>query len=306
MKAALCTAYGGPEVLKIAQVPKPQPKSHEVLIAVKATAVNSGDVRVRGLVAEGIMKVFMRLAIGITKPRNPILGTVFAGEIEAIGAKVTKFKVGDQVFGMTGFKFGTHAEYLCISENGNLFAMPSNTSYEEAASLIFGGQTAIFFLEFLKKLPLTKPRVLILGATGSVGVAAVQVARYYGAEVTAVCSSDGLSLVKRLGLEYVITYDADGLQALGGKFDFILDAVGKYSKNTIKPYLAARGVFKTVGGFEYASESVDQLKLIKKLAEEQQLTPVIDKVFSLEAIADAHQYVDSGRKKGNVVVVMGY
>lgn len=302
MKAALCTAYGGPEVLKIAEVPKPQPKSHELLIAVKATAVNSGDVRVRGLVVEGIMKVMMRLAIGINKPRNPILGTVFAGQVEAIGPQVKSYKVGDQVFGMTGFKFGAHAEYLCISEKGNLYSMPTETSYEEAVSFIFGGQTVIHFFDKMQIFNRKNPSILILGSTGSVGCAAVQLARYYGADVIAVCGEKGKALMKKLQVEKVITYDSDGLQNIHQRFDFIFDAVGKYSKKDCQKWLKEGGVFKTVGGFEVASESVAQLVLLHQLIKSKEIIPVIDQVFSLDQIVEAHRYVDTGRKKGDVVI----
>src|SRR5690606_37848262 len=187
--------------LKLQDVEKPQPKENDLLVKVMSTCVNSGDVRVRGLKAEGFMKLMMRVVLGFNKPRKPILGNVFSGIVERIGSNVTQFKVGDQVYGITGFKFGTHAEYVTIHENSTVIKMPSNATFDEAVSLIFGGQTAIYFLDKMKIDEKPNASMLIIGATGSVGTAAVQIAQYYGATITVVCSSHGKSLVEQLGVE---------------------------------------------------------------------------------------------------------
>lgn len=302
MRAVICTKYGPPEVLKIVEVSKPCPKDNEVLVKVRATAVNSGDVRVRSLGVEGFMKVVMRLVLGFHKPRKPILGTVYSGTIENTGKKVSKFNIGDKVFGMTGFNFGTYAEYLVVKENGNIAFMPEKATFEEAVSLIFGGQTAIYFLEKAKIAEKKKPKILIIGATGSVGIAATQIAQYYGADVTVVCSSSGKSLVESLGVGKIILYDKEVFSNQPKTYDIIFDAVGKTTKSECKVILAEGGIYKTVGGLEYAGESKEQLEFIKKLYEKGMLKPVIDKTFSLDDVVAAHRYVDQGRKKGNVIL----
>jgi NADPH:quinone reductase-like Zn-dependent oxidoreductase len=302
MKAVICTKYGLPDVLEIQDVKKPTPKDNEILVRIIATAVNSGDVRVRGLAVEGFMKIIMRLALGITKPRKPILGTVFSGIVESKGNKVSKFNIGDKVFGMTGFNFGTYAEYIAVKESGNVACMPNNASYEEAVSLIFGGQTAIYFLDKIMTVKKTEPKVLVIGATGSVGSAAIQIAQHYGADITAVCSTEGKPLVESLSVSKIVLYDKEDFYKHTNKFDFIFDAVGNSTKKQCKNLLQNDGIFKTVGGLEYASESQKQLELIKELYENGKLKAIIDKIFLFDEVVDAHKYVDTGRKKGNVVL----
>jgi NADPH:quinone reductase-like Zn-dependent oxidoreductase len=302
MKAIICTKYGPPEVLKLQDVEKPQPKENDLLVKVMSTCVNSGDVRVRGLKAEGFMKLTMRVVLGFNKPRKPILGNVFSGIVERIGSNVTQFKVGDQVYGITGFKFGTHAEYVTIHENSTVIKMPSNATFDEAVSLIFGGQTAIYFLDKMKIAEKPNASMLIIGATGSVGSAAVQIAQYYGATVTAVCSSRGKSLVEQLGVATMVLYDQEDFLDLPQTFDFIFDAVGTTTKKQCKKLLKKGGIYKTVGGMEMASEYKNQLELLKLLFEKGHLKAVIDKTYPLENIVEAHRYVDTGRKKGNVVI----
>lgn len=230
MKAVICTKYGPPDVLHIQEVNKPISKDNEIFVRIISTAVNSGDTRVRGLAVKGLMKIIMRLVLGFSKPRKPILGTVYAGIVEDVGAKVFKFKKGDSVFGMTGFNFGTYAEYITIKEKGNISLMPANATYDEAVSLIFGGQTAIYFLEKAKLLEKKTKKILIIGATGSVGSSAIQIARYYGADVTAVCSSEGKALVESLGITKIILYDKEDFSKQNNQYDFIFDAVGKTTK----------------------------------------------------------------------------
>jgi NADPH:quinone reductase-like Zn-dependent oxidoreductase len=302
MKAILCTQYGPPDVLKIGEVPVPVVTDDGILVKIYATAVNSGDVRVRALAVEGAMKWMMRLVLGFTKPRKPILGTVYAGVVEQVGARVSHVQVGDRVFGMTGFAFGTHAEYCLVSSKGNLLAMPRNASFEEAAALIFGGQTAIYFLEKAKIPQKTAPKVLIIGATGSVGVAAIQLCMHYGAAVTAVCSSAGRELMNELGVKNVIYYDQEEFSQYPERFDLVFDAVGKTTKKQCAGLLTAGGLFKTVGGLDYASESVAQLALLKELHESGQMKAVIDRIYPMDEAVEAHRYVDTGRKKGNVVL----
>ncbi|WP_304132427.1 NAD(P)-dependent alcohol dehydrogenase [Ignavibacterium album] len=302
MKAIICTKYGPPEVLKMRDVPKPVPKGNEILVKIISTSVNSGDVRVRNLAVEGFIKVVMRLVLGFFKPRKPILGTVYAGIIEGVGTNVSKFKTGDKVFGMTGFKFGTYSEYITVKENGNITSIPEKASFDEAVSIIFGGQTATYFLAKAKIGQKSNPKVLIIGATGSVGLSAIQIAQYYGADITAVCSSEGKQLVETLGISKIILYDKEDFTNKTENFDIIFDAVGKTTRKQCEKLLVKGGVFETVGGLEYAPESQEQLEFIKELYEKGKLKAVIDKVYPLNKVVDAHRYVDTGRKKGNVIL----
>jgi len=301
MKAVICTQYGSPDVLKLREWVKPNPKKDQILIKIIASAVNSADVRVRSLEVKGFMKFVMRLALGYSKPRNPILGTVFSGIVEEIGSGVTKFKVGVEVFGMTGFNFGTYAEYVVVNQNSNVLAKPFNATFEEAASLVFGGQTAIHFLEKTKLTQKASPKVLIIGATGAVGTAAIQLAKHAGSAVTAVCSSGGEGLAKKLGASKVICYDREDPKNFKGTFDVIFDAVGKNGKNYCRHLLNKKGTYESVNS-GYASETVAQLQLLKHLFEQGAFKAVIDKVYAMEDIVEAHKLVDSGRKKGNVVL----
>lgn len=301
MKAVICTKYGTPEVLQIQEVSKPIPKESQILVKIVATAVNSGDVRLRSLNVKGFLKVIMRLVLGISKPRKPILGTVFSGVVETVGDKVSKFKVGDNVFGMTGFKFGTYAEYITVNQNSNVIEMPKNATFEEAVAIIFGGQTAIYFLEKAKIAEKVNPKILIAGATGSVGTAAIQIARHHKADITAVCSSEGRKLVSELGVNSIVLYDKENFTKQTEKFDIIFDAVGKFNKKQCEILLNKNGIYKSVSS-GYASETIQQLQLLKELFEKGELKAVIDKTFQMDGIIVAHRYVDTGRKKGNVVL----
>ena len=301
MKAVICTKYGSPEVLQLQEVSKPIPKDSQILVKIVATAVNSGDARVRSLDVKGFLKVVMRLVLGISKPRKPILGTVFSGVVEAVGDKVSKFKVGDKVFGMTGFKFGTYAEYITVNQNSNVIEMPKNATFEEAVAIIFGGQTAIYFLEKAKIAEMVNPKILIIGATGSVGTAAIQIARHYNVDITAVCSSEGQKLVVELGVTNIILYDKEDFTKQTEKFDIIFDAVGKFNKKQCEILINKNGIYKSVSS-GYASETIQQLQLLKELFEKGEFKAVIDKTFQMDEIIEAHRYVDTGRKKGNVVI----
>lgn len=301
MKAVICKNYGPPEVLQIQEVPKPIPKDHELLVKIIASAVNSGDVRVRSLDVKGFMKIIMRLVLGISKPRKPILGTVFSGIVVGIGKNVTRFKVGDKVFGMTGLKFGTYAEYVTVNQNGIVVNMPVNARFEEAAALPFGGQTAIYYLNKARINKRTKPKVLIIGATGAVGTAAIQIANYYHSDITAVCSTNGVALVKSLGVNHIVLYDMEDYTKLTHKYDIIFDATGKSKPKECQLLLNEKGVYKTVGS-GYATETIEQLQLLKSLFEQGRFRAVIDKIYPMEEITAAHRYVDTGRKKGNVII----
>ncbi|MFY7840679.1 MAG: NAD(P)-dependent alcohol dehydrogenase [Lacibacter sp.] len=300
MKAVICTQYGSPEVLQIQEVAKPIPGRNQMLVRIVATAVNSGDVRVRSLDVKGWMKLLMRLVLGFSKPRKPILGTVFSGVVETVGDNVTKFKAADKVFGMTGFNFGTHAEYIAVDQNDYVIEMPVNASFEEAAAIIFGGHTAIYFLDKAKIADKPNKKILIIGATGSVGTSAIQLAKHYRADITAVCSSRGQKLVEELGVTNIILYDKEDFTKREEKFDIIFDAVGTSGRRQCKKLLKRNGVYKNVS--TYASETIQQLQLIKELFEQAELKAVIDKTFQMEEIIEAHRYVESGRKKGNVIL----
>ncbi len=302
MKAVVCNAYGPPEVLKLAEFPKPKPKDNEILVKVVATAVNSADVRIRGLNVSGWMKPIMRLVLGFTKPRNPILGVVFAGVVVEVGSNVKEFKVHDEVYGSTGFKCGAHAEFIAVRESGSITLKPKKASFEEAASLLFGAQTAIYFL---RKAKINKGQnVLIYGATGAVGVAAVQLALYYGAQVTAVCGPNGVDLIKSLGVKKVLDYKKDDVSSTGKQYNIVFDAVGKLSKQDRAKLMNDNCKFVTVAGLDVSSEKKSDLVFLADLFDRNEYRAVIDKTYSLEDIVEAHHYVDTGRKKGCVVITV--
>ena len=304
MKAVICTKYGAPEVLKLTELPKPTLRANEYLIRVKASAVNSADVRMRGLKVKGILKFIMRLVLGFSKPRNPVLGVDFAGIIEEVGLHTSSFKVGDHVFGMTGMKFGAHAEYLKQPEKATMLIMPKNATFEEAVSLLFGGTTSIYFLEKAGIRKNQNLEILIYGASGAVGSSAIQLANHYGAKVTAVCSKRNIDWVKALGANEAIAYDLNEIETLNKKYDIVFDTVGKIDKKILKKLVKPKGKFVTLEGLDVARVTKAQLELIKKLFETGVLKPVIDKTFPLEQIIQAHEYVDQGHKKGNVIITI--
>ncbi|MDG0058582.1 NAD(P)-dependent alcohol dehydrogenase [Priestia sp. P5] len=302
MKAMVCTKYGKPDVLQLKEVEKPIPKENEILIKIHATTVTSGDCRVRSFNSPLLLWLPMRMVLGLRKPRQSILGVELAGEVEEVGKNVTQFKKGDQLFAMTGMKFGGYAEYICLPEKGTIAVKPEGVTYEEAASISFGGTTALHF--FRKGNIQAGKKVLIYGASGAVGTAAVQLASYYGAEVTGVCSAKNSELVKSLGADRVIDYQHEDFTKKEERYDLIFDAVGKIIKNQCKESLALNGRFVSVEGQGIAKVQTDDLLLLKKLMEEGQIKSVIDRCYSLEQIPAAHEYVETGRKIGNVAVVL--
>lgn len=305
MKAVICTKYGPPEVLQIQDVPKPIPKDNEILVKIVATAVNSGDVRVRSLDVKGFMKTVMRFVLGFSKPRKPILGTVFSGIVEQAGKNVSNFKIGDEVYGITGFEFGTYAEYIAVSEKSVVVKKPSNATFEEAAAICFGGQTAYYFLEKANISKKANLKVLVYGATGAVGTAAIQIAKYHHAEVTAVCSEQGKELVQELSADKIILYNKEDYTKTAEKYAIIFDAVGKITKKQCEHLLNHGGIFKSVEGLDMASEEIKQLEFLRELFEKGKYKATIDKTYSIDEIVAAHRYVDTGRKKGNVVIKIG-
>ncbi|MCJ7989867.1 NAD(P)-dependent alcohol dehydrogenase [Priestia sp. OVS21] len=302
MKAMVCTKYGKPDVLQLEEVEKPIPKENEILIKIHATTVTSGDCRVRSFNSPLLLWLPMRIVLGLRKPRKSILGVELAGEVEDVGKNVTRFKKGDQLFAMTGMKFGGYAEYICLPEKGTIAVKPENVTHEEAASISFGGTTALHF--FRKGNIQAGQKVLIYGASGAVGTAAVQLASYYGAEVTGVCSAKNSELVKSLGADYVIDYQNEDFNKKEERYNLIFDAIGKITKNQCKGALALNGRFVSVEGQGIAKVQTEDLLLLKKLMEEGQIKSVIDRCYSLEQVPEAHEYVETGHKIGSVVVTL--
>ncbi|WP_338226290.1 NAD(P)-dependent alcohol dehydrogenase [Algoriphagus confluentis] len=302
MKAAVCSHYGPPEVVKIQQTDMPLPGEDEILVMVIAADLNAADKRVRRLEISGFLRPLMRMVLGFNKPRRPILGTAFSGIVIRKGKKVNFFHPGDEVFGVTGLKFGAHAEYLVIKESGCVVTKPKHCSFEEAAALPFGGQTASYFLGKLGIKKRVNPKVLIIGSTGAVGTAAVQICKSYEINPTVVCSSQGLDLMKKMGVEQIICYDQTDYTKISEKFDLIFDAFGNSNKKACLKLLNTGGAYRSVGGLEISSDSKEQLYYLKTLVDQGKFKPVIDRFFSLDEIVEAHHYLDSGRKKGTIII----
>jgi NADPH:quinone reductase-like Zn-dependent oxidoreductase len=314
MKAIVYRKYGGPEVLQLQEVAKPAPKDNEILIKIKATAANSGDARIRKADPFAV-----RFFFGLFRPKKNILGGVLSGEVEAVGQNVTRFKVGDSIFGSTGMGFGAYAEYRCLPENAVLDLKPENLSHEEAAVIPFGGNTALHFLTKVAIRP--GQEVLINGASGAVGSAAVQIAKHFGAIVTAVCSTANVKLVRSLGADKVIDYTVTDFTRNGEQYDVIFDTIGRISFAPALKSLREKGTLilgssgaagmlqsikpsrsgkKVIAGV--IRETNEGLHLLKVLAESGSFKPVIDRTYTLSQMPGAHAYVDGGHKKGNVAI----
>jgi len=306
MKAVVCTKYGAPEVLQLRDLEKPIPKHGEILVKIVATSVTASDCIVRSLNLPLLMKISARFALGFSKPRNPILGQILSGIIEDIGSSVTEFKVGDKVFAHTFMKFGAYAEYVCIPEKSCVLTMPENTSFEEAAAIPFGGTLA---LHFLIKANIQKGQnVLIYGASGANGTLAVQLTKNYGAFVDGVCSAKNFELIKSLGADAVYDYTSKDFKLDNDKYDLIFDAVGKKKSSELqyKNALKTNGQFISVDDGNPGKKAVNKknLMILKDLVEQKKIIPVIDKVYPIEQIVEAHRYVDKGHKIGNVIITI--
>jgi len=321
MKAIIYEKYGPPEVLQLKEVEKPTPLNNEVLIRVHATTATKYDCWMRSSTAPPGFWLPSRIASGFRKPKQPILGTELAGEIEAVGKDVKLFKKGDQVFACL-MNLGAYAEYVCIREDGFLAIKPANMTYEEAVAVVQGGLTALYFLR--KGNIQSGQKVLIFGASGGIGIYAVQLAKYYGAEVTGVCSTPKLEMVKSLGADKVIDYIKEDFTTNAQTYDIIFDTVGKTSVSQSLRSLKEKGlyIFATFGLgmlirslwltrksskraiFGVIEESTEDLIFLKELIEEGEIKPVIDRSYPLEQTAEAHRYVESGHKMGNVVITI--
>jgi NADPH:quinone reductase-like Zn-dependent oxidoreductase len=320
MKAMVCTKYGSPDVLQLREVEKPVPTSNEVLIKVHAATVTTASV-----IGRTGKPYFVRLFFGFSKPRNPILGQELAGEIEAIGSDVKSFEIGDKVFGMTGTALGAHAQYKCMNENSALTSMPRNAAFDDAAAIVEGGLTALNFLKHKAGIQ-EGPHVVIYGASGSVGTASIQVAKAFGTTVTAICSGANFDLVKSLGADFAIDYRQENFTENGSTYDIIFDTVGKLSFSRCKNSLTPTGIYLDAGDIgtiipmmwtslfggrkailtttytRSAEANLADLETLKRLFERGSIRAVIDRQYPLDDLANAYRYVDTGRKKGSLVI----
>jgi NADPH:quinone reductase-like Zn-dependent oxidoreductase len=307
MKAAVCTRYGPPEVLQLQDVRDPVPGAKDVLIRIRATTVTPSDCYIRSAIptARLFMRLMARAVIGLTRPRRPILGAVLVGEIEVVGRKVTRFQVGDRVWAFTMLRMGCYAQRTCLPATFKLLMpAPSNLTHDEAAAIPYGGLIAWYFLGKAKIK--SGQQVLVYGASGANGTCAVQIAKHLGAEVTAVCSTTNLELLRSLGADTVLDYTKEPASALK-RYDVVFDAVGRRKTSPLK--LASRNALTPGGKFVSVDDALprirgDDLIRLKELAEAGQLKPVIDRRYPLEQIANAHRYVELAHKKGNVVVTI--
>ena len=322
MTAIVCTKYGSPEVLEITEIDQPIAKENEILINIKATTVSAADVRVRGFRIPKSFWLPARLMLGLRKPKKAILGMEISGVVKAIGSVVTKFKVGDKVFACTLQTFGGYAEYIALPEDGVIAKMPEYLSFEEAAAIPIGGRTAYYYLKHLAKIA-PHHNILIYGASGSVGTYAIQLAKYFGAHVTGVCSTANIELVKSLGADKVIDYTTPHFINSFEQYDIVFVTIDRCPFKVLKKTLTEEGVYLNIGrplpSFDmiktsifdkkkkiivgkYVPESPEYLEALRRLVESFKIHPIIDRAYKLNAIVEAHHYVDKGHKRGNVVI----
>lgn len=304
MKAVICTKYGSPEVLKLKNIEKPTIGKNDVCIKVYATAVTASDCIIRGFKVTPKHQLLMRLVVGFSGPRKAVLGMVFAGEVDSIGSNVTAFEKGQKVFGLDRYGFGSYAEFKSISENGLLLAMPPEVNYKQAVCLPYGGLLAYYFLK--RAHIKSGQKVLIYGASGAIGTSAVQIAKYLGAEVTGVCSTTNIDLVKSLGADNVLDYTKDDFSLEGRQYDLVFNAVGKG-----KALLNDQKLLKKDGKHITVDDGSPKLRrkdfeFLSKLVRMGQIEAVIDRCYPLEEIVEAHRYVDQGHKKGNVIMTIDH
>ena len=310
MKAIECLKYGDAENLVLSNVEKPTPNDNEVLIKIRATSVTTSDVLIRGLNEPLIPRFILQLIFGFGSPRNPVLGMVTSGIVERKGKDVTLFEVGDEIFAYgsvspTNRRFGSYAEYICLPEDWNLALKPANLSFEEAAAIPYGGLLAS---HLLKKTSIKKgDKILIYGASGSIGTMAIQLAKHVGAHVTSVCSSRNFELVKSLGSDEMIDYTAENAESQLGTYKYVIDAVGNSKSSKLKEQskkaLTPNGKYISIDHGTPLTPK-DAFLNLKTLAEEGKLKPVIDSVYPLERMVEAHKYVEKGRKRGNVIITI--
>jgi NADPH:quinone reductase-like Zn-dependent oxidoreductase len=308
MQAIICARYGPPEVLELKNVPAPIPKDDELLVRVHATTVSSSDCYIRGFATSPLLWLPMGLALGFRRPRKPILGMVFSGQVAGVGKNVTRFAVGERVFGFDRFSFGAYAEYKCIAEKGLIERLPTGLNYHEAAAIPYGGLLAWYYLKAASIE--TRKRVLVRGASGAVGSAAVQLAKYFNAQVTAICSAANASLVRSFGADAVLDYTQAGYLDGSESYDLIFDAVpvaadrhGAF-RRACAPRLAQNGRYISVTR-GMPRFTPDDLAFLKAVVEQGKFKPVIDRYYPLKQMAEAHAYVETWHKRGNVIVTLG-
>ena len=305
MRAVVCTRYGPPEVLKLQEIATPVPRKNEVRIRILATSVTSSDCYIRGLRLSPAYRILARLALGWNAPRRRVLGMVLSGEVDSVGAEVGTFEPGDRVFGFNRHRFGTYAQYACWPEDGLLVPQPANLTYEESASIPYGGLLALHFLR--KAGVRAGQNVLVFGASGAVGTSALQLARHFGAEVTGVCSTANVELVASLGATRVVDYTVEDFVDTEERYDLVFDAVGKNKSASAlrrcQQVLSSGGACISVDDGRPKLRRED-LMLLGELATKGEIRPVIDRTYALDDIVAAHRYVDGGHKRGNVIITV--